>query len=402
MTGGALELVARGHEDIYLTNNPVITFFKSVYRRHTIFTRDYLELNFSSDINLKFGGESVCPINKYGDLLYRLFLIIKLPKIISNNNIAWIKKIGHYIINNIYISLDNQIIDKLTGEYLEINYKLTKNKNSEPGYNKLIGHIPELYGLSQIKSEYELYIPLQFWFNKNIGNILPIISLNSEIKLGIQIKNLDELIINNNNILINNKLKLKLLAEYIYLNSEERQQIINSRLEYLINILEYSGDNYISPNQINNNIIELYTQFENPCRELILIFQPLTNILDKKYNKYNNNLEYIDKIKIKFAGRDRQNYLDSKFYNLINPLEYHKSDLPVGIYNYVFSLDPEIYQPSGSANLGILDKIGLALEIKLKSEYISDIKKNNIIFRTGIYSNSNKIFRVNSGSYQII
>ena len=45
MGGGLMQLVAYGAQDIYLTGNPQITFFKVVYRRHTNFAMELKEIH---------------------------------------------------------------------------------------------------------------------------------------------------------------------------------------------------------------------------------------------------------------------------------------------------------------------------------------------------------------------
>ena len=47
MTGGLMQLVAYGAQDVYLTGNPQITFFKVVYRRHTNFSMEAIEQTFN-------------------------------------------------------------------------------------------------------------------------------------------------------------------------------------------------------------------------------------------------------------------------------------------------------------------------------------------------------------------
>ena len=37
MSGGIIQLVATGIQDVHLTGNPEISFFRSNYRRHTHF-----------------------------------------------------------------------------------------------------------------------------------------------------------------------------------------------------------------------------------------------------------------------------------------------------------------------------------------------------------------------------
>lgn len=79
MTAGVLELAAKGVEDIYLTEEPDITFFKTVYRRHTNFSIGEQDLHFTN--KLDFDKEGYCRIEHYGDLLFRLYLVVRLPKI---------------------------------------------------------------------------------------------------------------------------------------------------------------------------------------------------------------------------------------------------------------------------------------------------------------------------------
>ena len=47
MTGGLMQLVAYGAQDVYLTGSPMITFFKAVYRRHTNFAMESVEQTFN-------------------------------------------------------------------------------------------------------------------------------------------------------------------------------------------------------------------------------------------------------------------------------------------------------------------------------------------------------------------
>ncbi len=50
MGGGLMQLVAYGAQDIYLTGNPQITFFKVVYRRHTNFAVESIEQTINGSV----------------------------------------------------------------------------------------------------------------------------------------------------------------------------------------------------------------------------------------------------------------------------------------------------------------------------------------------------------------
>lgn len=79
MTGGLLQLVARGVDDLFLMGDPEITFFKIVYRRHTNFSIHKSVIRFNN--RLDFGQNAELTIPSKGDLLHHLYLEIDLPEI---------------------------------------------------------------------------------------------------------------------------------------------------------------------------------------------------------------------------------------------------------------------------------------------------------------------------------
>ena len=86
MTGGLLHLATFGSQDIFLTGNPQITFFKIVYRRHTNFAIESVQQFFIAQPN--FGQEVLCIVDKLGDLMNKVYLEIELPKIDLAKNLA--------------------------------------------------------------------------------------------------------------------------------------------------------------------------------------------------------------------------------------------------------------------------------------------------------------------------
>ena len=74
MGGGLMQLVAYGAQDIYLTGNPQITFFKVVYRRHTNFSIETIEqtINGTSTLSTSTTKGSVT-ISRNGDLILLLY-----------------------------------------------------------------------------------------------------------------------------------------------------------------------------------------------------------------------------------------------------------------------------------------------------------------------------------------
>lgn len=191
MGGGLIQLVAYGYDNIYLTTDPQITFFKIIYRRHTNFSVEQIPQQFINSAD--FGKRSTCIISKSADLIGNAMIIVKLPSIKpftdQKTKFAWIKKIGFGLIKSVEIEINGKVIDKHYGEWLNIWAELTGEINGEHkiGTKYMIGDIPELTDFTSSKDNYTLYIPLKFWFCKNSGSALPIISLQyCDIKINVE------------------------------------------------------------------------------------------------------------------------------------------------------------------------------------------------------------------------
>jgi hypothetical protein len=202
MTGALIQLAAQGIQDLYLTEDPQITFFKVVYRRHTNFSIESIIQFFDSTAD--FGEGVAATISTKGDLICQTFIFVELPSIppFMNENgqvdnirkMAWIRSIGYGLIKEISIEIGNSLVDKQYGEWMYIWAQLNNYQNR--GLDKMIGNIPELYDFTNGKPKYRLYIPLTFWFNRHIGLALPIIALSaSQVKINVVFRRLSECLI---------------------------------------------------------------------------------------------------------------------------------------------------------------------------------------------------------------
>ena len=139
MGGGLMELVAKGAQDIFLTGNPNVTYFKSVFKRHTNFSMESIQQVFSGDLN--FGKRINSTIKRTGDLLSGITIEIDLPIINSKNGtvLQWSNAIGHTIIDNVDIEIGGQMIDRHYGEWMEIWSELTTKEGHMNGLKTMIG-----------------------------------------------------------------------------------------------------------------------------------------------------------------------------------------------------------------------------------------------------------------------
>src|SRR6056300_1520221 len=79
MGGGLLQLVAYGAQDVYLTGNPQITFFKVVYRRHTNFAIESIQQTFNGVSSN--GSQISVTVSRNGDLINRAYIQVNVPKL---------------------------------------------------------------------------------------------------------------------------------------------------------------------------------------------------------------------------------------------------------------------------------------------------------------------------------
>ena len=200
MGGGLLELVAHGVQDIYLIGNPQITFFKIVYKRHTNFSMESIRATYDGTAN--FNETIVVSIPRSGDLVHTMMLEVDVPAIASaastseNGTLKYVNSLGHALIDYVELEIGGQKIDKHYGEWMEIWTQLAYNESKQNAYDLILprANIDTTPNNTVAgASATTVYIPLQFWFCRNIGLALPLVALQyHEVKLYIRFNSFDK------------------------------------------------------------------------------------------------------------------------------------------------------------------------------------------------------------------
>lgn len=371
MGGGLMQLVAYGVQDIYLTGNPQITFFKIVYRRHTNFAIESIEQTLTGLVN--FSKKTRCTISRNGDLIQRMILQITLPALSQSQNsaswVGYVNSIGHALIRNATISIGGQMIDKHYGEWLEIWNELTVSEEHRNGFNESIGKYESDVSLeTNATSAKTYYIPLQFWFNRNSGLALPIIALQyHDVVIDLELRSLKELVrsdvsidapVDSDNNLANIT-DASLWVDFVYLDTDERRRFAQNNHEYLIEQVQLSGPESINTSRSTHKID---LDFNHPLKELVW-----TIILDSNSqvstNNGNNHFNFssttggdsFTSAKLSFNGYDRFTERDAQYFRLVQTKHHHTRIPTKHIYVYSFGLKPEDHQPSGTCNFSRID-----------------------------------------------
>ena len=312
MGGGLMQLVAYGAQDVYLTGNPQITFWKVTYRRYTNFAMESIEQTFNGQAD--FGRRVTCTISRNGDLAYRTYLQVTLPQIdqtMSTGNVhaRWLDFPGHQLVSQVEVEIGGQRIDRQYGDWMHIWSQLTLSAEQQRGYFKMVGNTTQLTYLTDPSfadvngpcggnapvnvcaprnalPETTLYIPLQFWYCRNPGLALPLIALQyHEVKINLDLRPIDEclwamksLAASSANQQVTAAYNQSLVAaslyvNYIFLDTDERRRMAQNPHEYLIEQLQFTGDESVGS---SSNKIKL--NFNHPCKELVWVVQPDANV----------------------------------------------------------------------------------------------------------------------------
>ena len=262
MGGGLMQLVAYGAQDVYLTGNPQITFFKVVYRRHTNFSTECIEQTFNGTAD--FGRTVTCNISRNGDLVTKMYLKVELEAVAAGQSFGFVENLGHTLVESAKVEIGGSKIDEHYGDWLNIWNELARNSSLDRGYDKMVGNVPEVRKIhGGARNRYTMYVPMQFWFCRNNGLALPLIALQyHDVRVTFKFRDVRECI----NGASRSDVKFKdaiLLIDYVYLDSEERKRFAQASHEYLIEQLQFTGDE-----SVNTANEKFRLNFNHPCKAL--------------------------------------------------------------------------------------------------------------------------------------
>jgi hypothetical protein len=414
MGGGLLQLVAYGAQDAYLTGNPHITFWKVLYKRHTNFAIEAMRVNFTGAP--VYGQRVVATVNRNADLVWKTYVEVTLPDTEGGayaNDIVWTygarRRLGYVLLQQIEVEIGGQIIDRHYGEWLYLWETLTSDFDTSSKLDPMTGGIQ--YGTVTDSNDCGgrpniLYIPLQFWFNRNPGLALPLIALQyHEVRFNITLGSATDLVTANTaasgttvSYAASRLPALKDMAlylDYVYLDVDERRRFAQESHEYLIEQLQYEGQQQITTSSgrldltLNHPIKELVWVFQDQrlvdCGDSTLTALPLpaaansgsTTTVTGTANAYTQPFTYSDivnRARLQINGQDRFDERYGDYFWKVQPYQHHTggstaawpksvsptTDNPINVYS--FAIQPEEHQPSGTCNFSRIDSATLVFD----------------------------------------
>ena len=496
---GLLELVAHGIQDIFLIGNPQITFFKTVYKRHTNFSMQAYQI--SLDGNVDFNQRVIGKFTRYADLVHTMMLEVDLPQLnavptydpapaygpagnpanyaVGQGTISWVNNTGFSLVSYYDIKFNDQLIDRQYSEWMNMWTLLSQEEGKKRGLDLMLNRYDNFTSDS---GPLNLTIPLQFWFCRNIGLALPLVALQyHDVTVEININPLNQLYtfgsnkyytvisgtagsnivnvikINNNTSDLNTSSRAKIMVfpdgsqyfirpdatitgdgtlavpylvpltqnlsnnytnasvyikpngvldtssgtptitdmrlylDYIYLDTIEQKEFAKAKHRYLIEQLQYSGQQTINQ---NTSYFRFTLNFNLPVKELFWVTQLNdVNLTNDNFN-YSNTVDpavvkgdNIESAIIYINGIERFSVRNASYFSLTQPYQKHTRCPNDFFYIYSFAIKPEEHQPSGASNFSKIDS---------KELYLNLPSSNNTL-QLRVYSTNYNILRIMSG-----
>lgn len=344
-----MQLAAIGHQDVYLTSSPQITFWKIVYRRHSNFTLESIEQTFNGSAS--YDRSVNVTISRNGDLATEAWLEVTLKRGTGTTPTYYV---GEQLLKDVTMEIGGQRIDRHYSTWYRIYDELYRSANpaEKQAYRECVDFTNEAAGYVK-----RLYIPLQFWWNKNPGLALPLIALQyHECKINFNFAPASEI----DGIDVTYQPNISLFIDYIYLDQEERARFAAVSHEYLIEQLQFTGAENVSigSTQKNQNV---RLNLNHPVKLLSWVakgpghgqFAATSNV--QQYGMYDDRLAPLRTFKLQLNGLDRFSERRGRYFNRVVPLQRLQSIPSTGIYAYSFALHPASLQPSGSCNMSRID-----------------------------------------------
>ena len=406
MPGGLMQLIAYGHQDIYLSGNPQITFFKVVYRRHTNFSIESVEQVFESTGD--FGKKVSCKISRIGDLMSRVYLQVTLPALTQvQNSSTWhgySNSIGNVLIKYVDIKIGGQLIERHYGEWLEMASEIYMDESKRIDYNAMIGKYNSNVSLeTNATANKTYYIPLQFWFCRNPGLALPLIALlEHEVRIDIEFRTLAEItkadtVITTSTQSSNGEtasiVDCSLYVDYVYLDDAEKVTFAQNSHEYLIERVQRQPEVAISASTASDRV---KLQFTDPVKEIVWGITTDTNSAvntstgnDIMNFSSTSGVDTFDTLRIQMGGQDRFSARSASYFRLVQPYQHNTGSRRKHVYSYSFGLKPEEHQPTGSVNMSKLNNADMFFTFTQADVVASKLK---------IYAVSYNVLRVMRGT----
>jgi hypothetical protein len=306
----AVELVSRGAQDVYLTGNPEVSFFRQTYKRHTNFAQRTVKLDTMG--TLQTNAEVAVKIPSKGDLLSYVWLDLG-SETVDTCGLNGTSETGSAVIE---LWIGGQLVDRQDAFFMLQHWnKYLLDSSAKGSAASSLGDVTATN-----------WFPLHFFFCDSV--YLPLVALQyHEVEIRFKFASSGD------------PAGIKFYANYIMLDTDERAMFANSEHELLIEQVQKIG--------YSGNKFDL-TLLNHPVKSLHFSAVSAGTIQDGIQLYLNGTETFNVPMPIKFFNQV-QGYYHSEYAN--SELSKQNSE----IYMYSFALKANKHQPCGTCNFSRID-----------------------------------------------
>lgn len=301
---------------------------------------------------------------------------------VPTTDLRYVNGIGMALVRSVELSLGGTRLDKHYGEWWDVWSELTEPGEKQAALNDMVGKYADYDAVWRREQSRErtYYVPLRFCFNRFPGVYLPLVALSyHQVKMNFDFRRYLECVRAKVPVTaltakagatpLSIK-SVKLYADYVFLDAKERIRMSQMEHEYLIQQLQFSGDEPVaSPTDPDGTVNRKFAlNFNHPVRELVWVYQAAgnyevdavdgNNVLSYEIPAANAlaSTEIFETVQLSLNGSDRFSVRPGSYFRKVQPYEHHTRVPSKSIYVYSFALgNSEDMQPNGTANFTRFD-----------------------------------------------
>jgi len=393
MGGGLAQLSLFGVADAFLVGHPEVTFFRLVTRRHTMFSLESVEQQFTGPVD--FNGRASCTISRNGDLLSSVWVQVTLPSLegYGQPNLRWCDSVAHALLQSVELEIGGSRIDRHVPVWLDCWSELSEAEEKRAGFDAMVGKLGAAYRTATATAAGgTYYVPLQFYFCRNAGLAMPICALQfHDVRLNFEFAPYAQLLRNSAPTPTLSPapalVDCKVYVDYVFLDVEEKRRFCGIEHEYVLDQLQVQGDEQVYQTNVGSLNRKVQLNFTQPVKELVWVYSAYANyqvdavagnalfdytIPDHAVQLANGAvrqvsalvanvaaLEPVQSAKLVLNGTDRFAERPGSYFRLVQPYQHHTRCPSKYVYSYSFALHPEDAMPTGSCNFNRIDSASL-------------------------------------------
>jgi hypothetical protein len=435
---GRAQLAVTGIQDQWLTGEPKFSYFVTVYRRHTRFSTEAVEMPFTGETSFGRSVECHIPTN-IGDLIRGVTLKVKLGNLSQHDKNTVPSKryyynipLGKSIIKYADLVIGGQVIERLTGDYIYMYDQLHGNRDDvKQTLYYLNGHNETL----TVSDSYNtFYVNLPFYFHRNPSLAVPVCALTKQqVEVRVTFRDIDddvsfEYTIPSNGQVIRKKTtegsikSASLITDFYFITEDEKNFLLTRPMEYVITQLQKSTVQF-KPGELKKSVL---LKFTNPVKELMFLAKEETgsnfNTEDRLLNTSSSDQTFSSVLKgFTIGSSTNTKRSDHRIIKNIDfqcngatvfdhsgqylayqqALRYHTGcpDPAYEFYTYSFALNPEVYYPTGQLNMSriIHKKLDIELDTVPTATSGATVADKTRNINVGVYAVNYNILRVEGG-----